>query len=447
MEVVSLRQIQCLLAALTVFITARGCALSEDDGYAQRVREIATLCAMSAQDDEYARALWLHDYIINTCEYVIVDTDADAADVFMHSKGSARQYAAAYRLLLNELGILCEVVSGEAYANGEYFDHTWNIARLNGDWYHIDCASDEKTDGSAKHEYFGLNDVQMSRDRKWPENTAEAAAEPNGDACNYFLRSGYMPISDAAGLESLLAERVIAECPYIALYYVGDDRAFEIRESVFAALDKIAPGVAYEIANPNAENRTCDIMLNFGAGFPDMQKAQSVSFHNDEITLCAGDEITLPLTALPESADMGGVKLMSGDEWIANISAGTLKANAPGTVKVYAECDNSARDECTVTVYADNSLILPKGLPEVSDETYMDCDSIERVWIPNGATRIGSKAFASCAALKTVAIPNSVTYIADDAFENAVGLTIICESDGYPYEYAVINNHSVQTID
>ncbi len=442
----SIRRTVCLLIVPVMLAIAFCSALSENNDYTQRVREIAALCELSVCSDEYAQALWLHDNLINTCVYQFIDTSANPEDVFLNNKGSARQYAAAYKLLLNELGILCEVVSGEADYGSGYCDHTWNIAYLNGDWYHIDCALDEKFDGKAKHEYFGLNDIQMSKNHKWRADTEKANAEPTEASCNFFLRSGYIPISNISELEAVLAECILAERKYIPLYYVGGNRAFKIGDAVCDILNDISNDIIYETINPNAEIGTCEIILNYGAGFPETDKSQVFRFHNDNITLQAGDELKLIFTSLPESAGLNGVWFESDNSWIADIVSGRLKAYTPGTTSIRALLNNSECDELTVTVYAENALIFPEGLNEISDEAYMNCASIEHVYLPNGTTSIGSKAFSACTSLKTIAIPNSVSYIAADAFENVGDFTVICVSDGYPHQYAAANGYNTQIL-
>ena len=91
-------------------------------------------------------------------------------------------------------------------------------------------------------------------------------------------------------------------------------------------------------------------------------------------------------------------------------------------------------------------VVLEDGVPNVSDNAFVDCAKLETINIPESVTSIGDNAFKGCSSLKSIYIPSSVRTIGTDAFENTV---IHGEIGSYAYEYAVINNlkfSSIQSI-
>jgi len=50
-------------------------------------------------------------------------------------------YACGFKKIMDGLGIPCVVVVGKAGREG----HAWNMVKLGGKWYHIDCTWDDST--------------------------------------------------------------------------------------------------------------------------------------------------------------------------------------------------------------------------------------------------------------------------------------------------------------
>lgn len=58
------------------------------------------------------------------------------------------------------------------------------------------------------------------------------------------------------------------------------------------------------------------------------------------------------------------------------------------------------------------------------------------VTIPNSVTSIGKSAFEFCKGMTNITIPNSVTKIGWAAFEKCLALTIYCEAEFEPADWA-----------
>ena len=162
-----------------------------------KVRQLAAECLRSAGRSEYSRALWLHDWLIYNANYDTSYTYYYANGVLLEGVGVCQSYALAYDLLLHEIGIESVYLSGTA--NG--VSHAWNLVRLDGSWYHVDCTWDDPIGGGyEKHSYFGLTDEQMALDHSWarergvmPECTSDELAGLG------FGRSGFSRAAFPAG--------------------------------------------------------------------------------------------------------------------------------------------------------------------------------------------------------------------------------------------------------
>lgn len=60
-------------------------------------------------------------------------------------------------------------------------------------------------------------------------------------------------------------------------------------------------------------------------------------------------------------------------------------------------------------------LVIPEGITEIKQNTFINCKSLERITLPSSVTKIGKRAFYGCSNL-VVDVPNTVTHIGEDAF-------------------------------
>ncbi len=97
--------------------------------------------------NEYEKAKYIHDYIINHCRYPDPDADGSYSDTtyftaygaLVNGKAVCEGYSKAFYLLCKEVGIESLFVIGEADGIG----HMWNMVKCDGKWYHIDLTWDD----------------------------------------------------------------------------------------------------------------------------------------------------------------------------------------------------------------------------------------------------------------------------------------------------------------
>ena len=69
-------------------------------------------------------------------------------------------YATTFRLFMQMLGIDCMVV------HDSYLSHSWDLVKLDGQWYHTDIYSDVGS-GEGNFSHFNLNDETMMNQQEW----------------------------------------------------------------------------------------------------------------------------------------------------------------------------------------------------------------------------------------------------------------------------------------
>jgi hypothetical protein len=84
-------------------------------------------------------------------------------------------YATTFRLFMQMFGIDCKVV------HSTDLTHTWDLVKLDGDWYHTDCYMDNET---SNYSNFNMNDTLCSETHEWNRDFFPAA---NGIKYNYAV--------------------------------------------------------------------------------------------------------------------------------------------------------------------------------------------------------------------------------------------------------------------
>jgi len=164
--------------------------------YEVRKAELDAVCdeviaSLSDPDDEWQTELEIHDYIIGNCSYDIAENNhvySSAYGALVNGEAACEGYSKAMQLLLDRAGIENYVICGDATnQDGETGPHMWNIVKINGDFYHLDCTWDDpKGDGSENHLYFNVNDETISKTHSGFLSDFECTAT----AENYYNKMG-----------------------------------------------------------------------------------------------------------------------------------------------------------------------------------------------------------------------------------------------------------------
>ena len=155
------------------------------------VQSAVAQCNAETDGSDYAKALWLHDWLLNQLDYDKSLKWSSAESALTRGLGTCQSYESAYSKLLTAAGI------ENAETRDTHDGHTWNAFKINGEWYQVDCTWDDSNDDwynfDERRLYFGLTDELMSiahpgHAKIYTE--AGYATRSTSLASNYFVKSG-----------------------------------------------------------------------------------------------------------------------------------------------------------------------------------------------------------------------------------------------------------------
>ena len=168
------------------------------------VRSAVAECNSKTDGSEYAKALWLHDWLLDQLEYDKSLKWSSTESALTRELGTCQSYESAYAKLLTAAGI------ENSETRDTYDGHTWNAMKLDGHWYQTDCTWDDSSDNwysfDQRHLYFGLTDELMAIAHPGHSKiytTDTYATRSTSLADNYFVRTG-----DAAKWAKAYSDRI-----------------------------------------------------------------------------------------------------------------------------------------------------------------------------------------------------------------------------------------------
>lgn len=106
---------------------------------------------------DYDKLKAIHDYICRTVTYGSSPNDQDPYGALILNKCVCTGYAESFKLLAG----LCDIhtIKINGIAGGS---HMWNLVKLEGDWYHVDCDSDDiDAEDRIQYRFFLVNDAHF----------------------------------------------------------------------------------------------------------------------------------------------------------------------------------------------------------------------------------------------------------------------------------------------
>ena len=155
------------------------------------VQSAVAECNSKTDGSEYAKALWLHDWLLDQLEYDKTLKWSSAESALTRKLGTCQSYESAYAKLLTAAGI------ENSETRDKYDGHTWNAMKLDGQWYQTDCTWDDSSDNwysfDQRRLYFGLTDELMAIAHPGHSKiytTEKYKTRSTSLADNYFVRAG-----------------------------------------------------------------------------------------------------------------------------------------------------------------------------------------------------------------------------------------------------------------
>lgn len=146
--------------------------------------------------DDYETVKLVYEDLILSTDYSMESPDnQNICSVFLDRRSVCNGYAKAAQYLLNDLGIPCIIVNGNA--NGS--SHAWNIVEIDGAYYHMDVTwgdpsyyseETEEKEGAPDIDYSYLCVTTEEISKNHSMDTAFVLPECVSMEANYFVREG-----------------------------------------------------------------------------------------------------------------------------------------------------------------------------------------------------------------------------------------------------------------
>lgn len=206
---------------------------------------------------QYNKVKAIHDWLVVNVNYdnrpvnTLSDTVYTAEGALCNRLAVCQGYAEAFELLCAKAGIQAYMIYGSAGNDTDgWTSHSWNVVRIDGEWYQIDCTWDDPlmdsgviTDGSnITYQYFLLTDKEMYVDHVVNNQYTE-----NLKVCTSTLYKGYA--------EKLSVEAAMDGCSNSSIVATADELKSVVKSYVNSNIFE------FSIAVPQSVENSSDIIM------------------------------------------------------------------------------------------------------------------------------------------------------------------------------------------
>ena len=163
---------------------------------------------------------------------VVPDDDSKPVDnpngVLKNHEAVCVGYATTFRLFMQMLGIDCMVV------HDSYLSHSWDLVKLDGQWYHTDVYSDAGS-STGNFSHFNLNDETMMNSQEWNTDFFPAA---DGYKYNYAYVNKTQ-CSDVYAIPELVRAALDARQGVVSLDFGKDvsDDIYDLADTIMNSVE------------------------------------------------------------------------------------------------------------------------------------------------------------------------------------------------------------------
>lgn len=173
-------------AVLQAYRSGDSSALSEMNRSILDAAKDVIASEISDDMSDYEKELAIHDFITGWSRFDYSVFGRSAADGFTDGSNTpygvlidrsamCHGYSSTFQLFMDMLDIECMTVFGIPGSNG--VEHSWNMVKLDGEWYQVDCAWDDPIGGSPGHTYFNVTSdyLRSGSIHRWDESSVPEA--------------------------------------------------------------------------------------------------------------------------------------------------------------------------------------------------------------------------------------------------------------------------------
>ena len=186
------------------------------DKYERMKEEINASClklfSQISGKNDFEKELEIHDYIIeNTTYCVSTDNCNNLYGALVENKANCNGYSSAFLYLLRKANILSAQVIGSTSTNQTIADHSWNLIKLNGQYYYIDVCWNDNIDNISHYAFFNMNYESMLSTRSIiAQKELGGIPSENNTTFNYYIKNNLVADDYEEGVQILKKELIRA---------------------------------------------------------------------------------------------------------------------------------------------------------------------------------------------------------------------------------------------
>lgn len=193
-----------------------------------------------AGGDEYATVKYVYEYIIEHTKYVLnCENNQNICSVFLNGQSVCQGYAKAAQYILMRMGV--EITM--AYGRVENDFHSWNLVRVDGDYYYMDPtwgdagyvrpgSASAKTDPrSVNYEYFLITTRQIAMSHTIDNVVPLPACISTRN--NYYVREGlYLNVYDETAISEIFEQAKSSGAGYVTFMCCDSELYGQVKNSL-----------------------------------------------------------------------------------------------------------------------------------------------------------------------------------------------------------------------
>lgn len=185
------------------------------------------LSGISEQSDDFEKAQYIHDYIIDNCTYADEGTDEQSNIYGCLVEGTAicGGYARAFDYLAKLSGMQSVVVTGTD-KDGNL--HAWNQVQIDGEWYNLDATWDDVDGDGIRYENFLCPDSDFGEGH-FPDTEYFEGFTCEAEKANYYIRND-MLVANMEDAERILQREISAGSDSVEIKLTDDATYEEFKE-------------------------------------------------------------------------------------------------------------------------------------------------------------------------------------------------------------------------
>jgi len=324
--------------------------------------------------DDFEKAVVLHDWITENTVYDPSAKNCYIADgSLLDGRAVCAGYSLAYKLLCDQAKLDCKYVVGNAGG------HAWNMVKMGGKWYHVDCTLDDpgldtigldingkdpKKSGIERHLYFGLTDAAIGfTHSKWiPNYKCDSIAD------NYYYRRGLLNKQINGCVEIINEKLILGGVNRFQVTPVTNEQKWDMYHE-WTDSDVVYQTIAIALSAKKwvIQNEKINLDIAYHAGAkpyyqitpnkPKITKpVTKLSFISPPKSIVVGADSQLKFKAEPNDATYKIVKWSSTNSSIISVDqSGVVKAKKAGSAVITI----TATDGSNKTAYVEINVPTP----------------------------------------------------------------------------------------